>query len=168
MLLVKPPDNILGKKIDTDFRKWVRFGAMWAGPLTIEEKCALTFLNILGEVPQDQEKWMDAILDFYQCGEKPRPGLPIAKERVLDWKQDSPAIWADFRIYAGIDLDREKLHWWEFMALFRSLPPDALIQKRMEIRSIDLSKIKSPETREDYRIRKLAVALDWQEDYDDF
>ena len=83
-------------------------------------------------------------------------------------KQDSPAIWADFRIYAGIDLDREKLHWWEFMALFRSLPPDALIQKRMEIRSIDLSKIKSPETREDYRIRKLAVALDWQEDYDDF
>lgn len=167
MLLIQPPDNILGKKVETDFKKWIRFGAMLSAPLTEAEKISLIFLNILGEIPEDQEKWLEAILTFYRCGERERPDLPIAKERVLDWKKDSPAIWADFRIYAGIDLDKEKMHWWEFMALFRSLPPEAAIQKKMETRAIDLSKIKDPELREDYRVRKLAVALDWQ-DYDDF
>ncbi len=167
MLLIQPPDNIMGHKVETDFKKWARFGAMLSSPLTDAEKSALIFLNILGEIPEDQEKWMDAILEFYRCGEQPHSELPIAKERLLDWKVDSPTIWADFRIYVGIDLDKESMHWWEFMALFKSLPPDALIQKKIETRGIDLSEIKDTKLREDYRLRKLAVALDRQ-DYDDF
>ena len=167
MLLIHPPNKILGRTIETDFKKWLRFGAMWSSPLTLHEKCALTFLNILGEIPENQEKWLDEILLFYQCGEKENPVLPIPKERILDWKIDSPTIWADFKIYAGIDLDKENMHWWEFMALFKSLPENAAIRDKMSIRGLDLSKIKNSQTREEYRIRKIAVALDRQ-DYDDF
>lgn len=98
---------------------------------------------------------------------KGKSGAAIPKERILDWKIDSPTIWADFKIYAGIDLDKENMHWWEFMALFKSLPENAAIRDKMSIRGLDLSKIKDPQTREEYRIRKIAVALDRQ-DYDDF
>lgn len=71
-------------------------------------------------------------------------------------------------IYARIDLDREKdLHWWQFMALFESLPEDAQIKKRMGLRSTDLSKIKDPEIRNNYAQAKAQVALDYQGYYDD-
>ena len=53
------------------------------------------------------------------------------------------------------------------MALFKSLPENAAIRDKMSIRGLDLSKIKNSQTREEYRIRKIAVALDRQ-DYDDF
>lgn len=159
MLMVTPPREILGKKIETDFRKWIKFSLMLDAPLLPAEKYTLALLNILGEIPKDEERYFAAIIDFYQCGESRRDVEP-AKEKLLDWDADSPAIWADFRIYAGIDLDKENLHWWEFMALFRSLPEDARIRQLMELRAVDLSKIKDSETRNDYARRKRMVALE--------
>lgn len=160
MLMVTPPKEILGKKIETDFRKWMKFALMWDSPLLLpEEKCSLSLLNILGEIPPDEEKHLAAIIDFYLCGESRRESEP-AKERLLDWEADSAAIWADFRVYVGIDLDRERMHWWEFMALFRSLPEDARIRQIMELRAVDLSKIQDQKTRDDYARRKRMVTLE--------
>lgn len=160
MLLVTPPQEILGKKIETDFRKWMKFGLMWDSPLLLpEEKITLSLLNILGEIPPDEEKHLAAIIDFYLCGESGRESEP-AKERLLDWKADSAAVWADFRVYVGTDLDLERMHWWEFMALFRSLPEDARIRQIMELRAVDLSKIPDQKTRDDYARRKRLVTLE--------
>lgn len=41
---------------------------------------------------------------------------------MLDLKKDFWAVWADFKTYNGIDLTQEDMHWWQFMALFHSLP----------------------------------------------
>ena len=110
---------------------------------------------------------MSACIDFYLCGKNPPEDR--ARERLLDWDADWLCIWADFKLYARIDLDRTKLHWWRFMALFESLPKYSGIKQRISTRGIDLSKIKDPETREEYRRMKEAVALDWEdEDADDF
>ena len=159
MLLTRLPRKILDRPIETGFRKWLRFGALWDSPLRPEEKYTLSLLNILGEIPDRQEEYFRAIMDFYACGEKPREAPP-APERLLDWRADGPAVWADFRIYAGINLDRAKLHWWEFMALFQSLPDEARVKQRMAVRGIDLTKIKDPQTREEYARQKRLAALD--------
>ena len=159
MLLIQPPRTILGRKIETGFRKWLRFAVMLDSPLLPEEKYTLSLLNILGEIPPDDERYFSAIMDFYFCGDKPRDEEP-AKEKLLDWKADSAAIWADFRICVGVDLDRVEFHWWEFMALFRALPETASIKQIMSLRTVDLSKIKDSETRNDYARRKRMVSLE--------
>lgn len=160
MLLITPPQEILGRPIETDFRKWLRFAVMWDSPeLMPEEKCALALLNTLGEIPQEEGRHLEAICNFYFCGEQPRD-TELPKEKLLDWQADSAAIWADFRLCAHIDLDSARLHWWEFMALFRALPETAGIKQTMRLRAIDLSKIKDPETREEYARQKRLVALD--------
>ena len=167
MLLQKLPTKLLGRPIETDFRKWMRFSVMWQSrELTVQEKAALSLLNVFGETPEDQEGALAAVLDFYLCGKE--PGEP-ERERLVDWEWDGDCIWADFRMYAGINLHTAKLHWWEFMALFGSLPKDSHIKQRIEIRAMDLSKIKDPETRAAYQRAKDAVALDDPEDdWNDF
>lgn len=167
MLLVKPPKEILGRPIETDFKKWLKFGKMWAAPLTIQEKINLSFLNVLGEIPdKQQEEWLKAIMEFYSCN-KNTDRIKPSKDRLLDWEIDSPAIWADFMVYVGIDLDKTNMHWWEFMALFQSLPKDARIKQIISDRSIDLSKIKDPDLRAEYYDRKMAVSLDVIDDFED-
>lgn len=159
MLLITPPQRILDREIDTGFRKWLRFAVMMDSPaLMPQEKYTLALLNTLGEVPTEDARYFAAIMDFYVCGEPPR-GEP-AKERLLDWQADSAAIWADFRICAGIDLDRMELHWWEFMALFRALPESASIKQTMALRAMDLSGITDLKTRSEYARRKRMVSLE--------
>lgn len=171
MLLTKLPKTVAGQTVRTDYLTWMRFGSIWEAPLLQNEKIYLSYRLIFRKsVPSDLAQVKDdleACFRFYNCEKEPRI-TPTCRERVLDWKEDSPTIWADFLIYARIDLDREKdLHWWEFMALFESLPEDAQIKKRMGLRSTDLSKIKDPEMRNNYAQAKAQVALDYQGYYDD-
>lgn len=168
MLLQSPPLAILGRPIETDFRKWLRFSVMWQSKdLTTNEKINLSLLNILGEATCEPDKALIAIFDFYLCGKECKGDPPC--EKLLDWEKDGSCVWADFRIYAGIDLNEIHLHWWAFMALFECLPPESGIKRRIEIRGMDLSKIKDPETREEYRKAKEAISLeDYNEDWDAF
>lgn len=163
MLLTKPPKNLNGVLIPTDCKTWMRFGHIWSSRLLPTEKIRLTFRLLLKIEPFEKgidiERWMDEFLWFYRCGAELRD-THQSKERLLDWEKDSASIWADFRMYAGIDLDKDPIHWWEFMALFESLPEDASIKQRISIRSVDLSKIKDSETRRHYAEMKTLVALD--------
>ena len=79
----------------------------------------------------------------------------------MDWDSDFAAIWADFKLYYHVDLRRiHYLHWWDFMAMFGSLPKDAEIKRRISVRAVDLSTIKDAQTREEWRQRKELVTLD--------
>lgn len=149
--------------INPDFRRWIKFGQLFENPeLTPIERQNIALLNTFGCIPEDVREGLEQAVWFYQCGRQPRSEPPC--ERLLDWEQDWLTIWADFKIWCCMDLDTEKLHWWKFMALFESLPQDAAIKQIISIRGVDLSKIQDPETREDYRRRKEAVALEWHED----
>lgn len=163
MLLKKLPRKLNGVLIPTDCKTWMRFAHIWESPLLNEEKIRLSFRLLLGVEPFREKidigRWMESFLWFYRCGEEQRE-VRQARERLLDWEKDSASIWADFKLYAGIDLDREKLHWWEFMALFESLPGDASIKHKIELRALDLSKINDNDTRNQYAEAKALVALD--------
>ena len=92
-----------------------------------------------------------------------------APERLLDWKKDALRIWGDFRVYAGIDLFTARMHWWQFMSIFRSLPPESQIKNAIYYRSVDMRRISDPKERERYADIKRAVALDpvdYEAEYD--
>ena len=170
MILQATPDSVGGYKVPTDFATWMRFGRIWESDLLPAEKVRLTYRLLLRIEPYKQEieqgeieRFLSACFGFYRAGQEPRPGNP-AKERLIDWERDSAAIWGDFMVYAGIDLDTSKMHWWRFLALFESMPEDAHMSRIISLRSVDLSKIKDPDTRQTYADAKAQVALDYAND----
>ncbi len=94
---------------------------------------------------------INAVLDY--LSEKPYDStagkIDITGELVDDgetlpdfnFKQDAGAIYASFRQYYGIDLNKEKgkMHWDTFIALFDNLGSDTPINRIRSIRNDDLT-----------------------------
>ena len=81
-----------------------------------------------------------AVLKIHEESLKdPRNDKTDNKKRrtAVNFITDSPYIYAAFRQYYGINLFKEhgKLLWWEFMAMFDSLPEDSKIKEIMHIRT---------------------------------
>ena len=85
-----------------------------------------------------------SMIDFYRAGE---PALGVVDDGpsetstgpAFDYRCDAPYIVAAFQQAYGIDLTREKVHWFRFRALFAALPEDTLMAKIMSWRTMDLS-----------------------------
>ena len=144
-------------------------GTVLASDLTPEEQFDVILLNTFREIPQNEARHFQGVLDFYFCGDPPRGDEPAPPERLLDWKKDALRIWGDFRVYVGIDLFTARMHWWQFMSIFRSLPPESQIKNAIYYRSVDMRRISDPKERERYADIKRAVALDpvdYETEYD--
>lgn len=135
----------LPQGFETDFRAWVTYDNMAARAHTPEQEAALQDYaqrcSYMGPLTKDN---LDAFLDFYRCGaggiragEAQRGGVPEGPG--LDFAVDGPLIWAAFLQTYGIDLRTAQLHWWDFMALFRSLPDECRICKIISYRTEDLT-----------------------------
>ena len=76
-------------------------------------------------------------------GRKNRTRKSFRKNQTAySFEQDAPYIYAAFRKEYGINLQKiknEELHWWEFLALFDSLPDDSKIMKIMYWRTCSTS-----------------------------
>lgn len=59
--------------------------------------------------------------------------------KFYDYEQDAMAIYASFKIYAGIDLYDEigRLHWIKFKAIFDALPDDSQIKRIIKVRQYE-------------------------------
>lgn len=168
--MLQLPETIQGRRVPTDWLWWLKnVGYVLDSPLLWAEKHDILLLNVFGGVmPEREDEHLQGVLDFYFCGQLTEDAEP-APERLLDWKKDALRIWGDFRVYAGIDLKTARMHWWEFRAIFDSLPPDSQIMTAMRYRSIDLGTIPDAKERARYARLKRAVALervDYEAEYD--
>lgn len=120
---------------------------------------------------------IEAVFSFYRADElefkKPVSddedfgnNREIKRPPVFDWKIDSKCVIGDFQRFYGINLFDCKMHWWRFRCLFSALPDDSQVQKRISVRSRDLSKIKDRSER--MRIleiqRKIAIPFEYDDD----
>lgn len=139
-----------GRRIDPDFRHMVRLSNAYAhGSLNgdhPEEALAIMDRFYCEPVPYAQTP--DAysrMVDFYRAGEQAAAGAANepdsgpAKPPAFDYQCDAPYIVAAFQQAYGIDLTRERIHWFRFRALFAALPEDTLMAKIMSWRTMDLS-----------------------------
>lgn len=95
-------------------------------------------------IPENIEKALNALIDFYLCGEEIKSTKKVGKQKInqksnYSFEQDATYIYAAFFSQYGIDLNSiESLHWWKFSALFRSLGDDQKISQIMYYRDVDL------------------------------
>lgn len=161
-----PECDRLGNALLPSFRNMIRLeDVFYDEELSGGQKILFALELLYGpeSMPEDMEAAVGELVWFYHCGEEP-DGKSAAKaassERAYDFEEDAAYIYAGFRSAYGIDLADEDLflHWWEFMALFISLPEDTKMAQRMFYRTVD-TKGMGKEQRRHYAELKKTVAL---------
>lgn len=152
MLVDILPENVEidGKeyKINTDFRISILFEMLIQdNSISDEEKGENALLLYYPVIPTNTTMAIEKIIWFYSCGKKEnnvddgyQGGAGSSKSQIYSYDYDDEYIYSAFLGQYGIDLqDIEKLHWWKFKALFKSLKEDTEIVKIMGYRAMDIS-----------------------------
>lgn len=173
ILLGKLPESleIQGESYDlnTDFRTWIRFESLFTksqddGYDAFANACILCFRKTDEKpfkLPPSYTDTLKGLLAFY-CGKSldEYEELAVKKadgsmnneksQRIYDFEFDSDYIYAAFMQQYGIDLCQTDMHWWKFKALFAGLTDGTKIADIMQVRAVDLSKIKDKEQKARY------------------
>ncbi len=139
-----------GRRIDPDFRHMVRLSSAYshgeidADPIGFAlQLCGQFYTECFS--PDDLQEKYSWLIEFYRAGEQaaePAAAKPVSGHDTgpaFDYRCDAPYIVAAFQQAYGIDLTREKLHWFRFRALFAALPEDTLMAKIINWRTMDLA-----------------------------
>lgn len=175
IILDTMPDflEVGGEKIfiNTDFRTWIRFdeALFWSDKPMEERLFSALDICYCGKIPADINGAMRAAIGFYaqkeeemkEIGENAQNGQEVSSrsKHTYSFTYDASLIYAAFLAQYGIDLTKDDMHWWLFRALFEGLADENKICKVMEIRSVDLSKIKDKEQKAHYRRLKRIYRL---------
>lgn len=136
--------NVGGKEyqINTDFRIWLDFLSKTENRNVDEVvKSVLNFMKSQG-LPICEETF-EKVLNFYTCGKNHGGGHEDKKSKgkAVDFCKDEPLIFSAFWAQYGINIRKEPLHWWDFIAMFQGLSETHLIVKIMGIRTMDTSQL---------------------------
>lgn len=160
--------------IETGFRTGILFEQLTLDSTISSGDKVINALNLyfLDEWPEDKEAAIDAILWFYSCGAhetkqeqqeegESKKAVKKAKpeQRIYDYDVDAGLIYAAFLQQYRIDLTKDDLHWWQFIALFNALSSDCELCRIMGYRAADPSKIKNSAERSRIARLKAKYAL---------
>lgn len=135
-LYEKPVDRVEfeGKTypIDADFRNVLRSQDILANedflPFIRVEKALRCFTG--APLPDDRKGLLDAIFRAVLRDEKLKSDGPAS----LSFSVDADRIIAAFWQAYGIDLTKERLHWWVFVALLANIPEDTRLMQVVNLR----------------------------------
>jgi hypothetical protein len=110
-------------KIDSDFRTCLTIILAFEDPeLTPQEKQIILLSMLFITAPPPTEETFKAAMWFLDGGrenETESDGV-----RLYSFEKDQQFIYAAFRQTHGIDLQKDNLHWWQFLSLFMDLGQD--------------------------------------------
>lgn len=146
--------------VDPDFRIMCEYGAA-AESKDTEALRSIAERFYFAGLPHgvDGKMAADGMAEFYADGIAPdrdrEDKKPSHKEpkKCFDFEEDEAYFYAAFLSEYGIDLEKVKLHWFTFCALFRGLPDECKLKRIIGIRAEELGDIKSGA--EKARVRKL-------------
>ena len=137
--------------INTDYRTGILFEQTLSDPAMPDDEKLITILNLYyGEAVfpllDDMDKVQEAlngIMWFYRCGaeetaESETEEDTSGKEPPFSYEHDAGYIYAAFIEAYGIDLTKNRLHWWQFRALFLGLPETVLFCRIMGYRTMEI------------------------------
>lgn len=147
-ILLEPlPTEWEGRAIDPDFRHMVWLsnqylrGRATADPQGMAQEAVRRFYRD-PVPPLEVPASFQAMLRFFTSGTETASsgnGSGGTATVSFDYAFDADYIVAAFQQAYGIDLTRERVHWFRFRALFAALPEDTLMAKVMSWRTMDLS-----------------------------
>jgi len=113
-------------------------------------------------ISDNYERWLKAALKYLSAystnkhiDNKP---MKIDMDYIKDWDLIVASMWRTY----GIDINKEKIHWWTFYSLLNGLPSDCILNQVRDIRTRDISKEKDREVRE--KIIELKKVYSLEED----
>ena len=156
-------------RINTDYRAGIRFESIINdcrkdNRQKLEEALGLYF-DMSGLYADDIEPAVDQLLWFYRCGKEAAacgdndPDGARNAERSFDFHHDAGYVYAAFIQAYGIDLIHENIHWWQFRALFDSLPDDVQLVRIIGYRIAEVPAKATAEERQRIEKLKRAYAL---------
>ena len=100
---------------------------------------------------EDHEKLLELGTKYLSCGEEVKETK--SQERDMDYKQDYRLIKASFMSDYGIDLEKKKIHWWDFYYLLNGLSNSemgncCILNKIRDIRTRDPKDIQDKKERD--------------------
>ena len=104
-------------RMDFDFRNVLRMIDILDDDTLLPEAKAYNALHCLCKRPRNVFKVCEAVKGLLFTAQRKNGG-----QRVTDWVQDAPLIRTAFRQAYGIDLYRDRLHWFEFTELLNAIP----------------------------------------------
>lgn len=116
--------------IKTDFRVWIA----WLESLEVN---GIAETEIFADRIPEGDSWVRVAVEFAK-NESPTPhGSAGSSVRAYDLVLDGEYIVGAFQQTYGIDLTDPslKMHWYRFLALFRSLPSDTVLSQAMAYRT---------------------------------
>ena len=127
-------------KINVDFRTMILFeNKLQDKSVSQEKKIEYGSYQIFLQIPQLYNEACEKLIWFYECGRKDyhkTKGNGKGKNRqIYSYEFDDEYIYGAFYEQYGIDLIYEKLHWWKFKALLKSLKDDTEFVKIQGYRS---------------------------------
>lgn len=145
--------------IVTDYRTGILFERALTDPAMPDDEKLGTVLKLyygngifplLSDMDTVQEA-LDGIMWFYRCGsekEEEETGDDDAsgKDPPFSYEHDAGYIYAAFKEAYDVDLTENRLHWWQFRALFLGLPETVLFCKIMGYRMMEIP-VKMPKAR---------------------
>lgn len=111
-------------KIKTDYRTWLRL-------MDTNNYKSL----FIGKAPPPSKELIQEIQRFISRGEDSKGEEDSSP--IIDFKLDADYIYSSFLQAYGINLLKSDMHWFEFMALFKSLPEETIMRKIIEYRQYD-------------------------------
>lgn len=167
-LLLDPLPTVWeGRAIDWDFRPMVWLSNQYQRGFGRTRPTALASeaLRRFYRDPVSPVQAPDAfagLLRFYRGPAPPvdsgQGGGSASGEIALDFACDAGYLVGAFQQAYGIDLTAERIHWWRFLALLKSLPEDTTLAKIIGWRTMDTSDLQGKQ-RQRYEDLKEAVAL---------
>lgn len=146
--------------INTDFRTSMDFELLF-----FEEMNGLDILMrglelYYGEhIPENQVAAVERMMWFYRGGEEEKKQASSGKVP-YSFSCDSDYIFSAFLDQYGLDLwEVEYMHWWKFMAMFKSITDDKKISEIMMYRTIKIDNKMSREQKAFYRKMQKLYAI---------
>lgn len=173
------PDTVIingaEHRINSDFRVSIRFDIMIRDKSIPDAAKMIEMLKLYyNEIPEDVNEAVSAILLFYNCGEdksavdteeNEKKHTAKKKKNIIQYSfsQDAPYIYAAFQEQYGINLQQIQtggLHWWEFIAMFRSLHEDTKMGQIMYYRTVSTSGMPNAKRKAINELKKLYAIND--------
>lgn len=154
-------------KINTDFRCAIECNRIATDENINDLERGLAIIyTLFGEeginTPEDYEKLLELAKKYLSCGKE--LDIKTNEEPDMDFIQDYDYIYASFMSDFRIDIDKENLHWWQFMKLMNGLSNSeigncCILNRIRNLRNYDVKDIKDKKTRDKILEAKKMVAL---------
>lgn len=169
IILDKLPTDYNGFLIRTSFRIGIQICLCLKDEEFTDEEKTLVALNLLyGNGVPDIDTAIDGLNWFLSCGNPSKNNPPSASKELFYWDFDSARLYSSFKNTYGIDLTRQDMHWFEFIALIGSLDKNTSFSKAVEIRSYDPSDMKGKARVELMKMKKeLTPAVEYSAEEQD-